>query len=159
RAAAILTPRGFLVLCTGLGFLVLALAYKWADLGVIAVLALSAFYLITSASSFLSSFVVKTFSSNLLARGAVVYRQYAPGVARAGDAVRDMLDVKGVPVPPGFFLTLAGTLPPRLQTEVRHVVPPKSREERLSLAVHLKRTPRGTYDAPPLRIAFTDLLG
>jgi len=159
RAAAILTPRGVLILITGLGFLVLALAYKWADLGVIAVLALSAFYLITSASAFLSSFIVKSFSSNLLARGAVVHRQYTPGVARAGDAIRDTLDMKGVPVPPGFFLTLAGTLPPRLQTEVRHVVPPKSREERLSLNVLLRRTPRGTYDVPPLRIAFTDLLG
>lgn len=159
RAAAILTPRGVLILLTGLGFLTLSLAYKWADLGVIAVLSLSAFYLITSASSFLSSFIVKGFSSNLLARGAVVHRQYAPGVARAGDPIKDVLDVKGVPVPPGFFLTLAGTLPPRLQTEVRHVIPPKSREERLSLGVLLRRTPRGTYDAPPLRIAFTDLLG
>jgi hypothetical protein len=62
-------------------------------------------------------------------------------------------------VPPGFFLTLHGTLPPRLATEVRHVIPPKSREERLALSVLLRRVPRGTYDVPPLRIAFTDLLG
>ena len=73
--------------------------------------------------------------------------------------VKDVLDVKGVPVPPGFFLTVSGVLPPRLQTEVRHVIPPKSREDRLSLSILLKRTPRGTYDVPPLRIAFTDLLG
>lgn len=159
RAAAILTPRGLLVLLTGLGFLVLSLAYQWADLGVIAVLALSAFYLVTSVSAFISAFVVRRFSSNLLERGAAVHRRFAPGVARAGEIVRDTLDVKGVPVPPGFFLTLAGTLPPRLATEVRHVIPPKSREERLSLSVLLKRTPRGTYDVPPLRIAFTDLLG
>ncbi len=159
RSAAILTPRGLLVLLTGLGFLMLSLAYQWADLGVIAVLALSAFYLVTSASAFLSSFIVRRFSSNLLERGAAVHRRYAPGVARAGDIVRDTLDVKGVPVPPGFFLTLEGRLPPRLSTEVRHVIPPKSREERLTLSVLLKRTPRGTYDAPPLRIAFTDLLG
>lgn len=159
RSAAMITPRGGLVLLTGLVFLVLALAYHWADLGVIAVLALSAFYLITSVSALLSSFVVKRFSNNLLERGAVVYRQFAPGVARAGDAVRDVLDVKNVPVPPGFFLTVHGTLPPRLATEVRHVIPPKSREERLSLSLLLKRTPRGTYDVPPLRIAFTDLLG
>ncbi|GEM_PF-887526 len=159
RAAAIVTPRGFLILCTGLGFLLMALAYQWADLGVVAVLALSAFYVVTSLSAFLSSFLVRSFSSNLLARGAVVHRKYVPGVARAGDVVRDVLDLKGVPVPPGFFLTLSGALPPRLATEVRHVVPPKSREERLTLSVLLKRTPRGTYDAPPLRIAFTDLLG
>lgn len=159
RAAAILTPRGLLVLLTGLAFLMLSLAYHWADLGVISVLALSAFYLVTSVSAFLSSFIVRRFSSNLLERGAAVHRRYAPGVARAGDVVRDTLDVKGVPVPPGFFLTLEGKLPPRLATEVRHVVPPKSREERLSLSILLKRTPRGTYDAPPLRIAFTDLLG
>jgi len=159
RSAAIITPRGGLILITGLVFLVLSLAYQWADLGVIAVLALSAFYLITSAAAFLSSFIVKRFSNNLLEHGAVVYRQYTPGVARAGDSVKDTLDLKGVPVPPFFFLTVSGTLPPRLATEVRHVIPPKSREERLSLSVLLKRTPRGTYDSPPLRIAFTDLLG
>jgi hypothetical protein len=126
---------------------------------VIAVLALSAFYLVTSASAILSSFLVKRFSANLLERGAVVHRQYEPAIARAGEDVRDALDLRGVPVPPGFFLTLAGTLPPRLATEVRHVVPPRSRLERLSLSVLLKRTPRGTYDVPPLRIGFTDLLG
>ncbi len=159
RSASMLTPRGALVLLTGLAFLVLALAYHWAQLGVIAVLALVAFYLVTSASALLSSFIVGRFSNNLLERGAVVHRQFAPHVARAGDPVKDVLDVKGVPVPPGFFLTVSGTLPTRLATEVRHVLVPKSREERLSLTVFLERTPRGTYDAPPLRIAFTDLLG
>jgi uncharacterized protein (DUF58 family)/TM2 domain-containing membrane protein YozV len=159
RAAMVLTPRGVLILLTGLAFLMLSLAYHWAELGVIGVLALSAFYLVTSFSAFLSSFIVRSFSNNLLERGAVVHRHYVPGVARAGDAVRDALDVKGVPVPPGFFLTLEGKLPPRLATEVRHVVPPKPRDERLALSVLLQRTPRGTYDAPPLRIAFTDLLG
>jgi uncharacterized protein (DUF58 family)/TM2 domain-containing membrane protein YozV len=159
RSAAILTPRGGLVLVTGLAFLVLSLAYQFADLGVIAVLALSAFYLVTSAAALLSSFVVGRFSNNLLERGAVVYRQFAPGVVRAGDLVRDQVDLKGVPVPPGFFLTLSGKLPPRLRTEVRHVIPPKSREERARLAQLVDRTPRGTYDVPPLRIAFTDLLG
>jgi uncharacterized protein (DUF58 family)/TM2 domain-containing membrane protein YozV len=159
RATAILTPRGFLVLLTGLGFLVLALAYQWAQLGVLAVVALSAFYLVTTVSAFLSAFVIHRFGGNLLERGAIVHRRYEPGVARVGEMVRDTLDVKGVPVPPGFFLTLSGKLPPRLSTEVRHVVSPKSRDTRLSLGVLLKRTPRGTYDAPPLRIAFTDLLG
>ena len=159
RAASMLTPRGTLVLVTGLVFLVLSLAYHWAQLGVIAVLALTAFYLITSASALLSAFIVKRFSNNLLERGAVIHRQYEPGVARAGEQVKDVLDVKGVPVPPGYFLTMAGALPPRLATEVRHVLLPKSREERLSLSVFLERTPRGTYDAPPLRVAFTDLLG
>lgn len=159
RSAAILTPRGFLLLLTGLAFLGLSLAYKWADLGVIAVLALASFYLMTALSAFLTSFVVGKFSNDLLERGAAVHRSYSPGVVRAGDNVKDSLDVKGVPVPPGFFLTLEGKLAPRLQTEVRYVVPPKSREERLSLSALLRRTPRGTYDAPAMRIAFTDLLG
>lgn len=159
RSCAIVTPRGGLVLVTGLAFLVTSLAYHWAQLGVIAVMALSAFYLVTSASALLSSFLVKRFSANLLERGAVVHREFAPAIARAGDPVRDSLDLRGVPVPPGFFLTLGGKLPPRLSTEVRHVVPPRSRMERLSLSVLLKRVPRGTYDAPALHIAFTDLLG
>ena len=159
RAASIVTPRGGLVLVTGLVFLVLSLAYKWAQLGVIAVLALSAFYLVTSAAALLSSFIVKRFSTNLLERGAVVHRRFEPGVARAGENTEDRLDLRGVPVPPGFFLTLHGILPPRLMTEVRHVVPPKARDERLSLSAQIRRTPRGTYEAPALRVAFTDLLG
>jgi uncharacterized protein (DUF58 family)/TM2 domain-containing membrane protein YozV len=159
RAAAILTPRGTLVLITGATFLGLSLAYHWADLGVIAVLSLSSFYLVTAAAALLSSFVVRRFSSDLLARGAVVHRQFTPGIARAGEMVHDVVDLRGVPVPPGFFLTMEGKLPPRLGTEVRHVVPPKPRDERLSLGVILKRTPRGTYEAPALRVAFTDLLG
>jgi uncharacterized protein (DUF58 family)/TM2 domain-containing membrane protein YozV len=159
RAAAIVTPRGALVLFTGAAFLALSLAYKWAELGVIAVLSLSAFYLVTAVAALLSSFIVRRFSADLLARGAVVHRQFTPGIARAGEMVRDAVDLRGVPVPPGFFLTMQGLLPPRLATEVRHVVPPKPRDERLSLSVILKRTPRGTYDAPALRIAFTDLLG
>jgi uncharacterized protein (DUF58 family)/TM2 domain-containing membrane protein YozV len=159
RAATILTPRGALVLLTGAAFLGLSLAYKWASLGVIAVLSLSSFYLVTSASALLSSFIVRRFSADLLARGAVVHRQFSPAIARAGEMVKDEVDLRGVPVPPGFFLTMEGKLPPRLSTEVRHVVPPKSRDDRRTLDVLLKRTPRGTYDAPALRVAFTDLLG
>jgi uncharacterized protein (DUF58 family) len=159
RAATIVTPRGGLVLVTGLVFLLLSLAYKWADLGVIAVLALVAFYLVTAISTLLTSFVVGRFSNNLLERGASVHRRFAPGVARAGDSIEDVVDLKGVPVPPGFFLTLSGVLPPRLATEVRHVIPPKRRDERVSLSVLLHRAPRGSYEAPALRVAFTDLLG
>jgi uncharacterized protein (DUF58 family)/TM2 domain-containing membrane protein YozV len=159
RAASLVTARGALVLVTGAAFLGLSLAYKWADLGVIAVLSLSAFYTVTAASALLSSFIVKRFSADLLARGAVVHRSFVPSIARVGEAVRDEVDLRGVPVPPGFFLTLEGKLPPRLATEVRHVVLPRPRDERLTLGVLLKRTPRGTYDAPALRVAFTDLLG
>jgi len=159
RATEVVTSRGILALVSGLGFLVLSLAFRWAELGVMAVLALSAFYLVVSASAFLSSFVIRRFSSDAFARGAVVHRRYEPGIARAGDTVREVLDLRGVPVPPGFFLTMAGSLPSRLGTEIRHVVLPRSRSESLSLSVPLRRTPRGTYDAPPLQIAFTDLLG
>lgn len=159
RAAGIVTPRGLLILFTGLGFLVLSLSYKWASLGVIAVFALSAFYLAASMTSLLSGFFVRSFASNVLQRGAAIDRRFSPGVVRAGDLAEDTLDVKGVPVPPGFFLTVHGTLPPRLASEIRHVIPAKPRDERLSLSVVLKRTPRGTYDAPALRVSFTDLLG
>lgn len=159
RSVAIITPRGALVLVTGLAFLTLSLAYKWASLGVIAVMALTAFYLITSATALVSGILVRRFSASLLGRGAAVHRRFEPGVARAGDAVRDVVDVKGVPVPPGFFLTMEGKLPPRLRTEARHVIPPKSREERVTMGVYLERTPRGTYDAPALHVTYTDLLG
>ena len=63
RSTAIVTSRGGLVLLTGLAFLGISLAYQWAEFGIIAVLALSAFYLVTSAAALLSSFFVRRFSA------------------------------------------------------------------------------------------------
>jgi uncharacterized protein (DUF58 family)/TM2 domain-containing membrane protein YozV len=159
RSAAILTPRGFIVLVTGLAFIVMALAYKWASLGVLAVLSLTAFYLMTGASALVSAFLVRRFGNDALARGGSLHRRYTPGVVRAGEPATETIDLARVPVPPGFFLLLEGELPARLDTRIRHVIPPRPRDERITLETPLKKTPRGFYDAPPLRVAFTDLLG
>ena len=159
RAAELVTPRGAMVLASGAGFLVLSLRYQWADLGVMAVMALTAFYLVTALASLHGAFVLPRFSSNLLERGAVLHRRFEPSVVRAGEGARDLLDLRGVPVPPGTFLLLEGALPARLATHVRHAVPPKAREERLTLTREVKRSARGVFDVPPLRASFTDLLG
>jgi uncharacterized protein (DUF58 family) len=159
RNAAVLTPRGFVVLGTGLAFIVLSLMYKWASLGVLAVLSLTAFYVMTGASALVSAFLVRKFSSDALARGGSLHRRYTPGVVRAGEPATEIIDIARVPVPPGFFLLLEGELPARLDTRVRHVVPPRARDEHVTVETPLKRTPRGTWSAPPLRVAFTDLLG
>ncbi len=159
RSAKILTGRGFIVLGTGLAFMVLALAYRWASLGVLAVLSLTAFYLATGASALVSAFLVRRFTPDALGRGGSMHRRVSPGVVRAGDAATETVDIARVPVPPGFFLLLEGAWPGRIETRVRHVVPPHARDERVTLETPLKRTPRGAWDAPPLRVSFTDLLG
>ena len=159
RSAAVLTPRGFLVLGTGLMFIVLSLGYEWASLGVLAVLSLTAFYVVTGATAVLSAFLVRRFSSDVFGAGGALTRRITPGVVRAGDAATDVIELSGVPVPPGFFLLLEGAWPARLKTRVRHVVPPRARDQRVTLETPLERTPRGSHVAQPLRVAFTDLLG
>lgn len=159
RSSRMLTTRGFIVLATGLLFVVLALAYEWASLGVLAVLSLTAFYLATGASALLSAFLVRRFSSDALSRGSALHRRVSPGVVRAGDSATETIDIARVPVPPGFFLLLEGEWPGRVDTKVRHVVPPRARDEQVNVSTPLRITPRGAWDAAPLRVTFTDLLG
>ncbi|HEY4220335.1 MAG TPA: DUF58 domain-containing protein, partial [Myxococcota bacterium] len=136
---------------------------QWASLGVLAVLSLTAFYIATAASALLSAFLVKRFTSDSLSvdrqGGGSLHRRVSPGVIRAGDAASETVEVAHVPVPPGFFLLLEGEWPGRVETRVRHVVPPRARDQRVTLTTPLKRTPRGAWEAPPLRVSFTDLLG
>lgn len=159
RSAAVLTPRGFLVLGTGLVFLVLSLAWQWASLGVLAILSLTAFYVVTGVTALVSAFLVRRFAADSFGAGGTLSRRTTPGVVRAGDAVTEVVELAGAPVPPGFFLLLEGEWPARLQTRVRHVVPPHARDRSVTLETPLSRTPRGSHSAPPLRVAFTDLLG
>jgi uncharacterized protein (DUF58 family) len=64
-----------------------------------------------------------------------------------------------VPIMPGFFLAIQDELPPRLATETRHVVPPKARTTPVAASAQVRATPRGTYQAGPARIWYSDLLG
>jgi uncharacterized protein (DUF58 family) len=159
RNTRILTTRGYFVFFSGLVFVLLSLAFKWAELGVIAVASLLMFYIVTGASVFLSSFLVRVFEAGLGRGQAGIRREFHPAVARCGDVVEEQFQLRKVPILPGYFLAIDDELPDRLQTLVRHVVPPKAGRGTVTVSSSVRATPRGTYEVGPARIWYQDLLG
>lgn len=160
RNTRILTSRGYFVFFSGIVFVLLALGFKWASLGVLAVASLLLFYLVTGASVFLSAFLVRTFEAGLGRNKAGIRREFHPAVARCGDTVEEQFQLRRVPILPGYFLAIEDEMPERLDTMVRHVVPPSAgRGKLVTHSTIVRRTPRGTYEAGPARIWYQDMLG
>lgn len=159
RNVRILTPRGYLVLGTGLLFVLASLGFKFASLGVMSVASLLLFYGVTGTAVFMSSFLVRSFESSLQRKEAGIRREFHPAVARCGDPVTETFHLRRVPIMPGFFLAIQDELPTRLATETRHVVPPKARSTPVEASLQVRTTPRGTYQAGPARVWYSDLLG
>jgi len=159
RNTKILTGRGYLVLFTGVIFVLASLGFKFASLGVVSVATLVLFYVVSGASVFMSSFLVRSFDSHAGQKQTGIRREYQPAVARTGDSVTEHFHLTRVPVIPGFFLAIQDELPPRLRTEVRHVVPPKARSTAATVSSLVRATPRGVYESGPARIWYADLLG
>jgi uncharacterized protein (DUF58 family) len=159
RNARILTSRGYAVFASGIFFVLLALGFQWASLGVIAVASLLLFYVVTGVSVFLSAFLVRTFEAGLGRDQAGIRREFHPTVARCGDSVEEQFQLRRVPILPGYFLAIEDELPDRLETLVRHVVPPSAKRALVTVSTFVRRTPRGTYEAGPARIWYQDMLG
>lgn len=159
RNTRLLTSRGYFVFFSGVLFVLLALAYRWASLGVMAVASLLLFYITTGASVFLSAFLVRTFESGMGRHEAGIRREFHPAVARNGQTVEERFHLTKVPILPGYFLAIEDRLPARLDTDVRHVIPPRAARETMTVKSVVRRTPRGTYEAGPARIWYQDLLG
>lgn len=159
RNTRILTSRGYFVLCSGAVFVLMSLGLQWASLGVVAVASLTLFYIVTGISVFLSAFLVKTFQYGLGRESAGIRREYHPAVGRVGEPMEEHIVMAKVPILPGFFLVVQDTLPEGLETEVRHVVPPKGGNKQQRLVSALRRTPRGTHYTGPARIHYVDMLG
>ena len=62
RHVAVITPRGWSLLVSGLVFLVAALGFQWGDLGLVATMGLLLFYGVVGVTSFLSAFLVRGFA-------------------------------------------------------------------------------------------------
>jgi uncharacterized protein (DUF58 family) len=158
RHVSVVTPRGWSVFLAGLLFVVLSLAAKWADLSMVAVLALTSFYGVVGLSTFLSGFIVSSFEAQIRKR-ASVERQMSPAVVLAGEVAEERFTFRRVPVPPLYFLLVEDPLPPRLATTSRYAVGAGARKEELVVAGRLRRTPRGMYRLGPAHIYFQDALG
>jgi len=158
RHVSIVTPRGWAVLITGGFFIVFALGMKWADLSLVATLALAVFYGVVSASAFLSAFIVSNFEAQLKSR-ASVERQMSPAVVHAGDPAEERFIFRRVPVPPFYFLLVEDELPDRLATVSRYAVGAGARRAELLVGGRLRRSPRGVYRLGPAHIYYQDALG
>jgi hypothetical protein len=159
RHVKVMTDKGMGLLIGGLIAVVLSLAMKFAELGMIAVLGLSTLYLVVAIGILLSTFVTTRFEDRLAAEGGSIGREFAPGVVESGDTVEERFHLDKVPVPPGFNLRIHQELPARLETESRHVVGSDVSRQRVTLTRAIRRTPRGYYGIGPAEIAYSDLFG
>ncbi len=159
RHVRVMTDKGMGLLFGGLVAVTLALACRFAELGMIAVLGLSTLYLVVAVGMALSTFTVARFEERLATRGGSIGREFSPVVAEAGDSVEERFHLERVPVPAGFTLRIHQELPPRLETESRHVVGADVSRRRVTLVRSLRRTPRGDYHIGPAEVAYSDLFG
>ena len=158
RHARIVTPRGWVLLWTGVWFVVCALGLKWASLSVVGVAALLLFYGVVGAASIVSTFLVGSFQAGLRRRGSI-QRQMAPAVVLAGDPAEERFIFSRVPVPAGFYLLVEEELPARLRTTSRYAVGAGARRQELIVGGRLRATPRGQYRLGPAEVYYQDLLG
>lgn len=156
RHTKIVTPRGWAVLFAGLWFIVCALGLRWADLSFVGVISLLLFYGVLGFTSFVSTFLVTAFESNLK-RGSI-QRQMVPAVVLAGDPAEERFNFRKMLVPPGYFLLVEDPLPARLATVSRYAVGAGASDE-LTVGGRLRRSPRGLYRLGPAEIYFQDIFG
>jgi uncharacterized protein (DUF58 family) len=159
RHMRIVTPRGWIALGTGLWFVVLSLGAKWASLGMLAVLSLLLFYVVLGATSFLSTFQVRTFERGLGRGVAGIRRELSPAVVLAGQVAEERVHLTKVPVPAGFTLLIEDPNTPELQTESRYAVGAGAKRKGVTLSGTFRKTPRGLHRLGPARIWYQDALG
>lgn len=159
RHMRIVTPRGWGALVTGLWFIVLALAAKWASLGLLAVLSLLLFYMVLGVSSFVSTFLVRTFANGLGRNQAGIMRELSPAVVLAGESAEERFHLTRVPVPPGFILLIEDDNVPQVRTKSRYAVGAGARRTRVTLSGRFRHTPRGLHRMGPAEIFYQDALG
>jgi uncharacterized protein (DUF58 family) len=159
RHTQVMTDKGLGLFFGALIAVVLSLALKFAELGIIAVLGLSTLYVVVTSGVILSTVVAQRFEERLAARGGVIGREFVPVVVQSGESVEELFHFERVPVPWGFVVQVFQRLPARLASESRHVVGAAVSMRRVTLSRPLHRTPRGDYRIPPASVAFTDLFG
>jgi len=159
RHAGIITLRGWSLLVLGCLLTLLALGLQWASFGLLAVLGLLLFYVITGWSLFVSTFLVRTFERGLSRSDATIDRRMEPAVVHTGDEVEEVWRFRRVPVPAGYRLLVEDANHPRLRTESRYMVGQQARRGELTLRGRLRATPRGYFEVGPAQLWYQDLLG
>lgn len=159
RHMRIVTARGWGALFTGLWFVVLALSAKWASLGLLAVLSLLLFYVVLGVSSFVSTFLVRSFANGLGRNQAGISRELSPAVVLSGQPAEERFHLTRLPVPPGFTLLIEDRNIPQLRTESRYAVGAGVRRTRVTLSGRFRSTPRGLHRLGPAHIYYQDALG
>lgn len=160
RHVRIVTMRGWTLLFAALGFIVLAIAAKWAQFGLLAVLGLFLFYFVTGWTIAVSALLVARFEANTRdRRGVAIQRAVWPTVVQTGDAVEEVFTFRNIGVPAGYLLIIENALPARLRTESRYVVGAGSARTVSEARGGLHATPRGHYLLGPANLSFQDVLG
>lgn len=159
RHARVATTRGWVLLLGGSAMTVFALYWKWASLGIVAILSLLLFYLIVGWTLFVSTFLARTFEVGLGREGRGITRAVVPAVCTAGEPAEEVFRFVRVPVPWGYRLVVEDPNPPRLRTETRFAVGTSAASGEVECRGRLRATPRGTYHLGPARIGYQDLLG
>jgi uncharacterized protein (DUF58 family) len=159
RHVAIITPRGWGALGTGVIFIIFSLIFKWASLGMLAVFCLVLFYGVLGYASFVSTFLVRAFASGMGRAQSEVERAFQPAVIQTGEATEERFTLRQVPVPSGFNLLIEDRNPMVLQTESRYAIGAGARSREIILSGGLRVTPRGLHRVGPARVYFQDLFG
>ncbi|MCB9779105.1 MAG: DUF58 domain-containing protein [Alphaproteobacteria bacterium] len=159
RHMRIVTPRGWGALFTGAFFVFLSLSAKWASLGLLAVLSLLLFYMVLGVSSFVSTFLVRSFQHGLGRSGGAITRELSPAVVVAGQPAEERFHLTKVPVPPGFLLLVEDRNVPQVQTESRYAVGAGARRTHVTVSGRFRHTPRGLHRFGPAQVYYQDVLG
>ncbi|MCA9490472.1 MAG: DUF58 domain-containing protein [Myxococcales bacterium] len=159
RHAGVVTPRGWVLLFGGSAMTVFALGWKWAELGILAVLALLMFYLLVGWTLFVATFLARTFETGLGRNDRGITRQMMPAVVLSGEAVEEVVRFRRVPVPWGYTLIVDDPNPVRLRTESRYAVGVTATSGEVEARGRLRATPRGMFHLGPARISYQDILG
>lgn len=157
--AGVITLRGWSLLVLGCLLTLAALGLQWASFGLLAVLGLLLFYVVTGWSLFVSTFLVRTFERGLGRADATIDRRMEPAVVHVGEEVEEVWSFRRVPVPAGYRLLVEDPNHPRLQTESRYMVGRSARRGELTLRGRLRVTPRGYYELGPAQLWYQDILG
>ncbi|MFT7519075.1 MAG: hypothetical protein ACI9MC_001215 [Kiritimatiellia bacterium] len=159
RHAQVVTMRGWTVLFGGVFLTLFALYWQWASFGLLAVLGLLLFYVISGWTVFVSTFMIRSFERGLSNSDSAIQRRMTPAVVETGDAVEERFTFRRVKVPMGFRLLVEDPLPPRLRTESRYSVGSSARSGEVHCTGQLRATPRGYFRLGPAQLWYQDLLG
>ncbi len=155
----VVTAKGWSLLLLSLVFVLLALAVKWASLGVVAVLGSFLFYILMGWTVFVSTFLVRGFEDGLGRAQVGIERRVQPAVVQAGAETEEQFIFRRVPIPWGYRLLVEDPLPRRLGGVSRYVVSGMARRGEIERKSRIPRTPRGLYRLGPARLWYQDVLG